>query len=345
MALLFSFSLVCIFAFALAASAATRSTRKANGLPSGVSVTHTDFHGWKAIVLRNRAAEAVIVPQIGRVMQFSLLDDNGKTAPGPLWNNPAIGLDLQADARGWTNFGGDKAWPAPQADWPKMTGKAWPPPKTFDAVADTATVEGSHVELVSPVDANYGIRVRRIISLDRQKPVMTIETSYEKTQGDSVRVGVWSITQMQSPERAFILLPEHSVLPQGHIDLVQPAAKDLQVNGRLLSVTRDPQTRSMTGSDGEALLWVGDGPDLLIENLAAEPPAASAEWPEQGSHSKIYTNAGEQMKYIELELLNRLYDLKPGKSAALRVGYTLIRRTETDPVAEAKKVFGKKGQP
>jgi hypothetical protein len=332
----------CILEFARPSLAAKRSASKPDAVKSGVSVTHADFHGWKAIVLRNRASAIVIVPDIGRVMQFNLLDVEGNAAPGPLWNNPAIGLELKPDPQGWTNFGGDKAWPAPQADWPKMTGKAWPPSKTFDAVADTAAITGSNVELTSPVDPNYGMQVRRVISLDLQKPVMTIQTFYEKTQGAPVRVGVWTITQMQSPERAFIFLPEHSVFSQGHVNLVDPAPKDLKVNGRLLSVTRDPENRSMIGSDGNTLLWVGDGPDLLIENVTAEPAAANAEWPEQGSHSKIYTNSGDQMKYIELELLNQLHDLKPGESASMRATYTLIRRTEPDPLAEAKKVLGTK---
>lgn len=63
-------------------SSAEDANKQPAGKMSGVAVTHSDFHGWKAIVLRNRAAEIVIVPHVGRVMEFNLVDDKGR-APCP----------------------------------------------------------------------------------------------------------------------------------------------------------------------------------------------------------------------------------------------------------------------
>ncbi len=306
------------------------------------AITHRDFHGWDAIVLRNSAAEAVIVPAVGRIMQFTLLDAKGNAEPGDFWNNPAIGEQLQPDSQGWTNFGGDKAWPAPQAEWPQVTGRAWPPPKAFDAMPYTASVAGSKVELLSPIDPAYGISVRRTISLDPQKPVMTIETAYEKVAGDPVHVGVWTVTQLRAPERIFILLPQRSAFAQGYVDLLPQAPKDLNKQGRLLSFVRDPVNTTMIGSDGSSLLWVGDGADLLIEHEELQPAGSKAEWPEKGSHTKVYTNSGKELNYIEYELLDWLHDLKPGENALMTNTYTLIPRTQSDPLREAKKVFGQK---
>jgi hypothetical protein len=307
---------------------------------AAVKLSSRDFHTWKAIVLSNSSAEVLIVPAIGRVMQFNLLDEKGNAVAGPFWNNPAITDQLQSDSRGWRNYGGDKAWPAPQGDWPKVEGSAWPPPKAFDAMPYGAGIDGSTVELVSPIDPAYGIRVRRTISLDPRQPVMTIETTYSKVQGASAHIGVWTVTQLNSPERAFVLLPMHFARPPGYAKLLPPTPKDLSVNGRLLSLTRDPETRTMIGTEGEAILWVGDGPDLLIEKRNPKPAVAGAEWPERGSHSKIYTNSGNELKYVEFELLDPVRDLKPGESASLESSYTLTRRTQSDPLAEARKVFG-----
>jgi hypothetical protein len=306
---------------------------------SGVSVTHRDFHGWDAVVLRNLAAEVVIVPAIGRIMQFSLVDAKGQADSGPFWNNPLLGEKLRPDSEGWTNFGGDKAWPAPQGEWPKVTSRGWPPPKGFDAMPYTATVADSKVQIVSPVDPAYGIRVRRTISLDPRKPVMTVQTVYEKVEGAPVRVGVWTITQLVPPHRAFILLPPHSAFPQGYTSLLPAAPKDLKTEGRLLSLSRDPVNKTMIGSDGSALLWVGNGPDLLIDHEALKPAGGKTEWPEQGSHTKIYTNSGEEAAYVEFELLDWLRNLKPGENALMTNSYTLVPRTETRPLDEAKKVF------
>jgi hypothetical protein len=307
-----------------------------------VSVIHSTFHGWKSIVIRNGAAEVVIVPDIGRVMQFNLVDN-----AGPFWLNPAFDKDMPADGEGWKNFGGDKAWPAPQVDWPKVAGRGWPPPTGFDAAPFTAsiktTAEGSQVQLVSPVDPTYGVRIRRTISLNRRKPVLTIETAYKKVRGAPVRIGIWTITQLTAPDRAFILLPPRSRFLCGYTNL-PPAPPDLKIEGRLLSLSRDPANKVKIGSDGESLLWVGSGADLLLERKADNSDAKKREgsqldWPELGSHSQIYTNPGNEIKYVEFELLDRLHDLKRGQNTSLEVRYTLIPRTESDPAAEARKVF------
>jgi hypothetical protein len=308
---------------------------------SDIAVAHMDFEGWEAIVVRNPGAEIVVVPAIGRIMRFSLLDAKGSPEPGPFWNNPAIGRQLKPDAEGWTNFGGDKAWPAPQAEWTKVSGRPWPPPAAFDAMPYTASVAGSKIQILSPVDPAYGIRVRRTIALDPRKPVMTIETAYQKVEGSPVQVGVWTMTQLVPPQRAFILLPRHSGFPLGYVRLLPAAPMDLKTEGRLLSLARDPQNKTMIGSDGSTLLWVGDGPDLLLEHETLQPAGGKPTWPEHGSHTKIYTNSGEDLKYVEFELLDWLHDLRPGENALMTNTYTLIRRTRVNPSDEAQKVLGK----
>ena len=89
------------------------------------------FDGWESLWLRGGGAEVVVVPAIGRVMQLRLL--RRRSATRPFWQHPAIGPGMAADENGWINFGGDKAWPAPQSAWAAMVGKGWPPPRTFDA--------------------------------------------------------------------------------------------------------------------------------------------------------------------------------------------------------------------
>jgi hypothetical protein len=305
-----------------------------------LAITHADFHGWKSIIIRNRVAEVVIVPEIGRIMEFGLLDDKGDKAElrSPFWNHPGVGVDLKSDSQGWTNYGGDKAWPSPQSNWLKILGKDWPPPKGFDFFPFKATVKGNVVEILSSIDPSFGIRVRRTIVLDPHKPVMHIETEYEKVQGAPMHVGVWTITQLDSPERAFIRLPPHFAPSEGYVNFLPAPPKDLRLDGQLLSLTRDSGHDTMIGTQGDALLWVGDNPDLLIEDKTPQPPEAKAERPDKGSHAKIYTNGGD-LKYVELELLEPLHDLKPGENTSMSTTYTLIKRSETDPVREAQKVF------
>ncbi|HEX4945248.1 MAG TPA: hypothetical protein VFZ34_01125, partial [Blastocatellia bacterium] len=85
---------------------------------SRVTVKQAEYNGWKdALILSNGKVEAIIIPSIGRVMQFRFVGEEGV-----FWENPAVaGKPVKPDAKEWINFGGDKPWPAPQADWPKVT--------------------------------------------------------------------------------------------------------------------------------------------------------------------------------------------------------------------------------
>ncbi len=308
--------------------------------PAAVTITKDSFHGWDALVLRNRIAEVTVVPAIGRIMQIALRDADG-SARGPFWSHPGIGPELGGDENGWINLGGDKAWPAPQSQWEAIVGKGWPPPGTFDASPYEGRIvgyAGDTVELLSAVDPAYGLRVRRTIALDPEKPIATVETCYEKVEGQPVRAGVWTITQLVAPERLFMRLPPRSAFPGGFALRLPDRPKDLTVEGRLLSLARDPAAKTMLGSDGDALLWVGSGAYLLIE-ADTNPHDPSSEWPD-GAHAQIYTSSDEALPYVELELLSPLRDLRIGERASLRVRYTLEARASADPTAEAKRVLG-----
>jgi hypothetical protein len=274
-------------------------------------------------------------------MQFVLRTGTAPPSPpdGPFWNHPALAPAMAADAQGWSNFGGDKAWPAPQTDWEKLTGTGWPPPRGFDAQPFTATTEGAKVRLRSPVDPAYGLTIERVLSLDPVRPLLTIVTTYRKRVGSPVRVGVWTITQLASPQRLFVRLPPRSIFAHGHESLLPTLPKDLKVEGALLSMTADPLQKTMIASDGAALLWLGAGPSLRIETggpAVDEPPGA---WPNHGAHSQIYTSPTEGQRYVELELLGPLATLRPGQATSMTSRYLLIPRVEADPEREAKRIF------
>src|SRR2546421_6348085 len=105
--------------------------------PGRISVKRADYHGWPAaFIISNGQAAAVIVPAVGRVMQFHFLGEDG-----PFWEDHALDGKLpDPKATNWNNFGGDKTWPAPQADWPTIALRGWPPPPAFDAMPVTASI-------------------------------------------------------------------------------------------------------------------------------------------------------------------------------------------------------------
>ena len=301
-----------------------------------------DFHGWPALSLRNEQLEVVVVPAIGRIMSIGFAGDGG--ASDPIWRHGQLGPGLAPDENGWINFGGDKAWPAPQADWERIVGKGWPPPATFDAKPYKGLeADPGQIEIMSAVDSMYGLQMSRTVSL--KNDLMFVETAY-KRGATPVRVAVWTITQLTSPDRVFALLPERSAFPGGYKSLMPAPPKDLRVDGRLLSLVRDTKEKTMIASDADALLWVGPGRDLLIEKVEARVDGLymmRGFGPDSpyvgGAHAQIYTSSDGAEPYVELELLGPLVDLAPGERAVMNVSYRLIRRQEADPLAEARRVF------
>jgi len=298
-----------------------------------LKASKTTYRGWPdALVLSNGKVEAVIVPAVGRVMQFRFIGEDDV-----FWENAALqGKSPNPSAQEWSNFGGDKTWPSPQADWGKMVGRGWPPPAMFDSTPLQGNQKENAIELTSRVDSAYGIRTRRRIELDPSMPVLKITTTYEKDSGDVVRVGIGVITQLRDPQRAFIAVPPKSKFPEGYVLLNFERPQDGKLKGGLFSLTRSHANKSQIGSDASTLLWMNEKHAIKIES----PRAIGAEYANQGSSTVIYTNSDPDA-YIELETYGPLSVMKVGDKIEQTNTYRLYERGEKDPEAEARKILGK----
>jgi hypothetical protein len=299
---------------------------------SAITVRAITYHGWpNSLVMSNGAADVVVVPAIGRVMQFRFAGEED----GPFWDNRSLdGKPPDPEASEWMNFGGDKSWPAPQDDWPRVTGRKWPPPRAFDQMPAIATVRGNELELVTPVDPHYGIRVVRRVQLDPVRPLLTIDTRFEKVQGEPVKVGVWVITQLDEPERVFVPLPSKSRFPQGYNKQTETLPKDLSVERGAISLSRDPRVGTKIGSDADLLVWMDKNYIVRVDS----PRVPGREYPDQESSVEVWTNP-DPLQYIELETLGPLQTLKVGDRISRRNVYHLARRSEKDPEAELKRLL------
>jgi hypothetical protein len=292
----------------------------------------TNYHGWpSAWVLNNGQAEVVIVPAVGRIMQFKFVDD----PDGPFWENRALdGKEPDPKATEWGNFGGDKTWPAPQEDWPKLTPRGWPPPPAFDSMPVTVETAGPGLRLISPVDPHYGIRTRRLILLEPAAPEMTVETTYEKVSGNPSTVGIWTITQCKDPVAVFANPNPFAPWPEGYNKQSSTLPAQLKRDRGLLSLTRDPKEPHKIGTLSKYLLWVGEKQALSISH--ARVPNGT--YPDHGSDAEVYTNP-DPLPYVELELLGPLHRLAVGDTVGEWRRYTLFRRQQSDPAAEARSLL------
>lgn len=289
-------------------------------MPSETRISRAEYHGWPdAVRLSNGIVETIVVPSVGRVMQFHFSGDGG----GPFWENRAAdGKPPAPDAQGWANYGGDKVWPAPQAAWPRIAGRGWPPPAGFDGRPAEVETGGGGVTLVFPEDPAYGLRVRRRITLAPERPVMTITTTFEKLSGPPVEAGIWTITQAREPVAVDVELPRAAPgLP--YVALGGYAPPVVRTRAGSISLSRDPAANHKIGLRAGTIRWVGRGLELRLDTELD----SNASYPDQGSAAEIYTNA-DPLPYVELELLGPLATMKAGDRIEQTVTYTLSRRRE-----------------
>lgn len=314
------------------ANARPSSASSAEPGESPIQIRIGPYRGWdRAWTISNGTTEAVVVPAVGRVMQFRFVGKDG-----PFWEDAALsGKPPNPESTEWGNFGGDKTWPSPQSEWEKVTGRSWPPPVAFDSMPVETSVRRDAVVLRSPVDPHFGIRTERLIRLDRSAPSMSIVTTYEKVEGRPVTVGVWIITQLEDPVAAFIPIPGRSLFPEGfNRQSGDTLPAGLLVQGGVLSLTRDPTHSTKIGTDSDRLLWVGSTQMLLIES----PRIAGGNYPDQQSSAEIYTNPNPK-SYVELETLGPLHTLSPGDRISQTNTYTLVPRKHADPRVDAMRVL------
>jgi hypothetical protein len=298
-----------------------------------VTLTNTTYHGWtNCYVLNNETTEVIVVPRVGRVMQFGFRGEQGV-----FWENAELeGKELSCESKEWINFGGDKTWPAPESDWSRVTGRTrWHPPEAFDCLPLDARVEGSDVLLSSRVDPHYGVRTVRRIHLDPARPEMTIETTYERIWGLSAPIGIWIITQLKEPAAVYSRVPAAALeAMKGVILLTKNPPPTLKVEDGLAGMTRDPLAPYKLGFESSSLLWMGEKHALRIESLRI----MDAEYPDKGSSAEVYTNP-DPLKYVELEMLGPLRMLKPGEKMVQTNRYTLFRRTDDTLEQQARRIL------
>jgi len=285
-----------------------------------------NYRGWTdAIVLRNRTVEAVIVPSVGRVMQFQFVGEHD----GPFWaNENLVGKPMPAEP--WKtshgSFGGDKTWPAPQSAW------NWPPPDVFDATAVTATINADRsVSLTSPVSPRFGLRTVRRIMLDPDQPVMRITTTYEKISGGPQDVSVWIITQLRDPVATFLPVPDETKFPSGLAPQWPAPPGASERHGDLLRLVRLPAKSYKVGNDAADIIWVGTKHLLKISGDFV--PGAT--YPDGGCIAEFYGNA-DPVPYVEHETVGPLKTLRVGEKTAATNRYVLARRTSADPASDAR---------
>lgn len=298
-----------------------------------VKVTQVSYTKWEgAWKLDNGRCEMVIVPQVGRVMSFAL--SGGRNV---LWNNPALaGQTVPKDDNTWHNFGGDKVWPTQQDWWIKYTSRnGWPPPYSFDGVAQTAErIEGG-VRMTSPQSPEFGTKTVREFVMDPTRPLVHVRQWFTKSEGKPVTMTLWTVTQVRTPDYA--LLP---VEVAGGPKMLGPVVPERLKRGEgAASLQNDPTASQKIGAPPATRTngdWVAGvfGHEMLVESRQRHEGI----YPDGNCQAEVYTAPAKDGSYVELEMLSPMTDLHAGQTLRDDAVWQIVASADGQPLTREKAI-------
>ncbi len=281
--------------------------------PGPATIERIEYRGWTNCVrLSSEAMEVVVVPQVGRIMRICK-----PTGPNLLWENPE--LDGSSAPRGadWTNYGGDKLWPAPQARW------AWPPPKELDGSPYKARIEGGKVVLVSP-PSRLGIQFTRLISLSGSH--LTVENLMRNVSKSGVEWSIWQVAQLNRPQGIRASAKPSFEFPRGwrpYPGVNMPPNVILEGKEHF-EARHHPSESYKIAANGRPFRLVGvwpSGTELSMQALFM-PKGVH---PDGDAPMQIFSNP-EPNAYMEAELTGPIVKLKAGAVTKTTIVFTLFEK-------------------
>lgn len=279
------------------------------------------YCGWTgAQRMQNASVTLTAVPEIARIMQFSLTDSTNL-----IWQNQALEgqlADPQQSQQGlWRNFGGAKLWVAPQSAWDAVLGN-WPPDYEIDSAPCQPIPKQPHTLLLegqpSPIK---GVQFRREITLvDRGADLIYTLTN---VSDHPVSWGIWMVFQAIPGGMVFLpagdgtqfwLDPQFSGLEAtGPEDLNYHKHDQVYVLDHARSV--DKTKVFSIPAQGWLAYWVADQVLFILYD-----PDPTAEYPQGEGSTEIFTDAD----YVELEHIGPLAHLEPGESTSLPESWRIL---------------------
>lgn len=292
-------------------------------------ITRTVFDGRTAFRLSDGRTEAVVVPEIGRVMRYGFV---GK--PNFLWN----ALQKTYGKNEWKNWGGDKTWPAPQMWWPVMSDRNWPPEPAWDGNAYTARVlPDNRLQITSEVAKGFGARVVREFWFERNGDFV-LQQTVEKVKGEPQLLSLWNVTQIEPPDAIFLPLNPQSAYKQNFhwLNVPQNQSPIVHITPTLLQVSPSVgvsiKNSFKIGVDAPvAAVAAVKGGVAMIERAARldgnYPDGAAGGG---GFPVEVFNSGDPNAYYTELELLSPLRYLREGGHWQHTVRWSLHQLPSSD---------------
>jgi hypothetical protein len=278
----------------------------------------SSYQGWPGCVtLSNGLVRAVLVPQVGRVLHFSL-----KGMPNVLWENAEAWGKLQSadsDATGnYVNFGGAKLWVAPQSKWGALW-TVWPPHYALDSgPCRTAIAKDGSVLLEGLPSATARVRMDRRASLRGNSAQFVYTMS--NVSDTPVEWGIWMVANVKPGGRTFIPFVDAPGLWSGEKDRKIPDSLNWKRLGGVLCMDfkeGKEGSKIFSLSPEGWMAYVVEGQAFFI-TYAPDPGAVQ---PEGEAPTEIFRGK----EFVELEHVGPLARLAPGEKTVLTERWHLLR--------------------
>jgi hypothetical protein len=326
------------------------------------SLDQADFHGWKAVYLRNGLVTIAATPDIGgRIMAFDLGDHPFFYVDRALAGKLFSAEENQGDGSlaAWKNYGGDKTWPSPQG-WDNDDQWPGPPDPILDSgrYKVSSMEESRHsvsVQMISPPGSRTGIQITRKVTLHQGGSRATLEQSFKNISDRKRRWSIWDVAQLQAEKH----LPDGKLAPETACSVTFP----LNPKGKFpagYQVMFGDQDNPQWGVDREQGLVIANyrweigkigsdacTPDEQSGWIAFSNPARglafaerfpvfpTEQYPDDGSTVECWTVGkgmvanldyeNSNIYLMETEVLSPFYEFQPGESRSFSIDWGACR--------------------
>lgn len=282
---------------------------------SAARVQRVTYGGLPAYRISDGRTEAVVVPQIGRIMRY------GRVGGGNvLWNTS----ERTWKPGTWKNYGGEKNWLAPQSSWAEFHGiNEWPPDPALDGSPYIAKVFAPGVlEMRSRLSPGTGISLTIALSFDSGGDFV-IRLSASKKSGPMVRAGLWSNAQVVPGAAIFLPVSPQSAYKAGYVSLI---GRGVTTEAGPDMICIDPNIKNSfkigVDSDAAAIVSVANG--IAFLESTEKQPGEYPDGPETaGLPVELYVSGPPAPSYCELELLGPLVHAKAKASWSMTLHWSL----------------------
>ncbi|MFA5689131.1 MAG: hypothetical protein WC959_08295 [Kiritimatiellales bacterium] len=270
------------------------------------------------IVLRNANAEAVVRPDIGRVISFRRAGGENR-----LW----VAEDPVAFGNAVPLYGGVKILVAPELFWKQIRGRHLPDAETDGSPWTVLEKTDGSVTLKTFVkDVSASVCWR--ITLDAEQPVLTMDYTVERAGDNPFPVYLWSVAQ--APLRGDVYVSREPHVEDIFANCIRQPALDEQVTHyedlRALKFSGTGITVPLKlGSYGQWLAKIEHGEAFIICAPAPEKKPYL-----DGSNLQVFSWDG-RYPFYEMEVTSPVHFLRAGESFSTQEKWLLTEISGSTP--------------